>query len=40
MVVGDGRVFIPTEAPWLEGFLFEVAAFPNIADKDQVDFMT
>ena len=40
MVVGDGRVFIPTEAPWLEGFLFEVAAFPNIADKDQVDSMT
>jgi hypothetical protein len=36
LAVADGRVFIPEEAPWLEAFLFEVAAFPNIADKDQV----
>jgi predicted phage terminase large subunit-like protein len=37
MAVADERVFVPTEAPWLEAFLFEIAAFPNIADKDQVD---
>ena len=40
LFVGDGLVFIPTAAPWLERFLYEVAAFPNIADKDQVDSMT
>jgi phage terminase large subunit-like protein len=39
-VVADGRVFIPEEASWLESFLFEVAAFPNIADKDQADSMS
>ena len=40
LAVADGLVFIPKEAPWLESFLFEVAAFPNIADKDQVDSMS
>jgi hypothetical protein len=40
LVVADGRVFIPEEAPWLGAFLFEVAAFPNIADKDQADSMS
>jgi predicted phage terminase large subunit-like protein len=40
MAIADGRVLIPTEAPWLESFLFEIAAFPNIADKDQVDSMS
>ena len=37
LVISDGRVFIPEQAPWLEMFLYEVAAFPNIAEKDQVD---
>jgi phage terminase large subunit-like protein len=40
LAVDDGLVFIPEEVPWLESFLFEVAAFPNIADKDQVDSMS
>jgi predicted phage terminase large subunit-like protein len=40
LVISDGRIFIPTSAPWLEKFLCELAAFPNIADKDQVDSMT
>jgi predicted phage terminase large subunit-like protein len=40
LVIGDGRVVIPENAPWLEKFLYELAAFPNIADKDQVDSMT
>ena len=30
LAVADDPVFIPEEAPWLEAFLFEVAAFPNI----------
>lgn len=40
LAIDDGRVVIPTKAAWLEGFLYEVAAFPNISDKDQVDSMT
>ena len=40
MMIADGRVIIPTTAPWLDGFLYEVAAFPNISDKDQVDSMS
>jgi predicted phage terminase large subunit-like protein len=40
LVISDGRIFIPAQAPWLEIFLYEVAAFPNIAEKDQVDSMT
>ena len=40
LVIADGLVLIPTKAPWLERFLYEVAAFPNIPDKDQVDSMT
>ena len=39
LFIGDGQVLLPTEAPWLDSFLYEVAAFPNIADKDQVDSM-
>ncbi len=38
--IGDGRVLIPTHAPYLDPFLNEIAGFPNIADKDQVDSMT
>jgi predicted phage terminase large subunit-like protein len=38
--IADGRILIPNDAPWLERFLNEVAAFPNISDKDQVDSMT
>jgi predicted phage terminase large subunit-like protein len=38
--IDDGSVFIPHEAPGLEAFLYETSAFPNIADKDQVDSMT
>ncbi len=38
--IEKGRVVIPSWAPWLEAFLYEVASFPNITDKDQVDSMT
>ncbi len=37
--IADQRVLVPTHAAWLER-PNEVAAFPNIADKDQVDSMT
>lgn len=40
LVIGDRTVFIPHKAPWLETFLYEVAAFPNAPDDDQVDSMT
>jgi len=40
LMIDSGLVLIPEKAPWLEAFLYEVAAFPNIADKDQVDSMT
>ena len=40
LAVADGRILIPTTAPWLESFLYEVPSFPNIPDKDQVDSMT
>ncbi len=39
LAIDDGRVVIPTKAAWLERFLYELAAFPNIPDKDQVDSM-
>jgi phage terminase large subunit-like protein len=39
-MIADGRVIIPTTAPWLDRFLYEVGAFPNIPDKDQVDSMS
>ena len=38
--IADGRVLLPTQAPWLDIFLNEVLGFPNIPDKDQVDSMT
>lgn len=38
--IADGRVLLPTQAPWLDTFLNEVLGFPNIPDKDQVDSMT
>lgn len=40
LLIDDGRVLIPQAAAWLEAFLYEVASFPNIPDKDQVDSMT
>lgn len=40
LAISDRRVLIPPEASWLEAFLSEVAGFPNIPDKDQVDSMT
>jgi len=38
--IDDGQVLIPVAAPWLEKFLYEVAAFPNISDDDQADSMS
>ncbi|MEC5291820.1 hypothetical protein VSX64_16190 [Aurantimonas sp. C2-6-R+9] len=40
LMIDDRKVLIPTDAPWLDRFLYEVSAFPNIADKDQVDSMS
>jgi len=40
LAIADRRVLIPSNAPWLEAFLAEVAGFPGIPDKDQVDSMT
>jgi predicted phage terminase large subunit-like protein len=36
----DHRVAIPNSAPFLDDFLYEVAAFPNGAEDDQVDSMS
>jgi phage terminase large subunit-like protein len=33
-------VLIPMSAPFLEKFLYETSAFPNISDDDQVDSMS
>lgn len=33
-------MLIPMSAPFLEKFLYEISAFPNISDDDQVDSMT
>jgi predicted phage terminase large subunit-like protein len=38
--IEDGQVLIPMSAPFLEKFLYETSAFPNISDNDQVDSMT
>ncbi|WP_414463767.1 hypothetical protein [Hyphomicrobium sp. DY-1] len=38
--IDAGEVLIPTSASFLEKFLYEVSAFPNISDDDQVDSMT
>ncbi len=40
LAIADGRVVLPHSAPWLDAFVYEVASFPNIADKDQVDSMS
>lgn len=40
LAIDDGRVYLPNDAPWLEKFLFEIASFPNISDKDQADSMS
>jgi predicted phage terminase large subunit-like protein len=38
--IDAGEVLIPMSASFLEKFLYEVSAFPNISDDDQVDSMT
>lgn len=38
--IDDGQVLVPMSAPFLEKFLYEVSAFPNISDDDQVDSMS
>ena len=38
--IADDRVLIPQSAPWLDSFLKEVAGFPNIPEKDQVDSLS
>jgi hypothetical protein len=36
-IIEDGRVVVPTEAPWLADFLHEVSVFPRGKYDDQVD---
>lgn len=36
-VVGEGRVYLPVSAPWLDPFLNEIMNFPNGVHDDQVD---
>jgi len=38
--IDAGQVQIPMSAPFIEKFLYETGAFPNISDDDQVDSMT
>lgn len=38
-VIESGRVFLPSNAPWLSEFLAETTAFPNGKHDDQVDPM-
>ncbi len=38
--IEDGQVLIPMSAPFVEKFLYEHSAFPNISDDDQVDSMS
>jgi len=38
--IEDGQALIPISAPFLEKFLYETSAFPNISDDDQVDSMS
>jgi predicted phage terminase large subunit-like protein len=35
--IEDGRVYIPTDAPWLDDYLRELAVFPKGRYDDQVD---
>ena len=39
-ILETGRVFIPTQAPWLDDFVSEVCGFPNLKHDDQVDALT
>ncbi|WP_041300239.1 hypothetical protein [Hyphomicrobium sp. MC1] len=38
--IDEGEVLIPMSATFLDKFLYEASAFPNISDDDQVDSMT
>lgn len=38
--VESGAVVLPANAPWVEAFVDEVTAFPNVKHDDQVDSMT
>jgi len=38
-IIEAGRVYLPNQAPWLLGFINEVAAFPAGRHDDQVDSM-
>jgi phage terminase large subunit-like protein len=35
-----GKLYLPSQAPWLDEFLDEVSAFPNSRFDDQVDALT
>jgi predicted phage terminase large subunit-like protein len=39
-LVESGRVFIPSEAPWLADFLDEATSFPAAPHDDQIDALT
>ncbi|MEQ8441306.1 MAG: phage terminase large subunit [Alphaproteobacteria bacterium] len=40
VLVEQGLVYVPNEAPWLNDFLAEVLKFPQVKFKDQVDSMS
>jgi predicted phage terminase large subunit-like protein len=40
LIIEAGRVFLPESAPWLIGYIDEMAAFPNGAHDDAVDSTT
>jgi predicted phage terminase large subunit-like protein len=39
-IVEAGNVYLPSDAPWINEFLYEVSSFPNAQHDDQVDALT
>jgi predicted phage terminase large subunit-like protein len=40
VLVEDRKVFLPTQAPWLDELILELAAFPAGVKDDQVDALS
>ena len=39
-MIESGKVFLPNDAPWLDQFRYEIAAFPNGSHDDQIDSLS
>ena len=39
-MIESGKVFLPNEAPWLDQFRYEIAAFPNGSHDDQINSLS